>query len=212
MKHVVLIIPGILHQPGDLEGWPDRAATWLLMRGIPAQPCEYWAGALTRRFRQQHRAEKIAKRVGYFESAGFRVHLKTHSNGGDIACRVCQLRGQPGFFQRPIASAHLYAPAAHEHDIAAALAAGNLERVIVHGSAGDDALKWGRRSHQLFGWAGLGYGSAGLDSSELVRVFPDRARQRRYPDFEHSTWHEAEMFEATMQDFAADFRSLTASP
>ncbi|MDP2226794.1 MAG: hypothetical protein Q8J78_04900 [Moraxellaceae bacterium] len=200
MRRVFVFINGIFNRAGAHDGWTDRAVTWTATRTPhKAEKWEYSAGALTRRFLQQSRAEKVATMLGYYERAGFSIVLVGHSNGSDIIARVLRLRGdQPWFFAQPVRSVHLISPAADEADFEDALIGGDCALLFVYGSANDRALRLGRVSRSLFGWAGLGYGALGLATAPLAE-FPN-VFVHRNDAYGHSTWLEAGMpFEATMQ-------------
>lgn len=197
---IFVFVNGILTRSGAHDGWTDRAVTWTNSRTAhKAEKWEYTTGALLRRLRQQDRAEKIATMLAYYQRAGFHVSLVGHSNGCDIIARVLALRGQePWYFLDTVRSAHLFSPAADGSDFARALDEADLGRLHIYGSANDKALQFGAWSRRLFGWAGLGYGSLGLESCPLLgrkNVFTCRR-----DEFGHSTWFDkGEQFEATMQ-------------
>lgn len=204
--HVFVAINGILTSPGDAAGWTDRAVTWLHQRfptdPIKAEKVEYFAGALTRRFRQQKRAEETARLVLSYLRRGFRVTLVAHSNGADIAARALAIisRNFAGVSPHKMISAHLVAPAAEGNDYAAAMYSGVLKRLHLYGSKADIALHLAQASKALVGWLGLGYGTLGLEAREFALTHPGRVFDHSNHDFGHSDWWEpGEVFEQTME-------------
>lgn len=199
MKRVFILVNGILTWPGDSEGWTDRGVTWLQTRTTArAEKFEYACGAILRRLRQQSRAEAIAKMAAYYQQAGFAVSLVGHSNGCDLVARVLALRCFGSSFLQPIESVHLFAAATDERAIHAGLDHADVRRVFVYWSSHDRALHLARISRRLFGWAGLGYGSLGLNPGALRHRTNVKLIAR--PAYDHSTWFErGHHFEATMQ-------------
>ena len=205
MKRTAYIaINGILTNPGDAEGWTDRFVTWINTRlpdGVVAEKFEYFTHALTRRLKQRERADAIAKKIGYYRRAGYRVVLVSHSNGGDLTARVLNDAGVE------INSAHLFAPATDDELIAQAIREGAIKRVHIYGSRNDGALKFARATRPLIGWAGLGYGSLGLRGRELAALFPDVVKDHSNDVFGHGTWFQrGQIFEDTMRLLAANER------
>lgn len=206
-KRVYLIVNGILTDPGNLEGWTDRAVTAIhIHTPHKAQANEYEAWALTRRLGHAERVRVIAKRVGYYQREGFAVHFIVHSNGAFILADVLACRGRtdPGEgYSDPIESAHLFGPACDGCDIATALRRGDVGHVHIYGSKNDRALKFGRVSRALFGWIRiggrpLGYGSLGLDCSALLQEFPEAVHDHSNHTFGHSTWFEPGHFDDSL--------------
>jgi pimeloyl-ACP methyl ester carboxylesterase len=198
-QRVFIFVNGILNRPGAHDGWTDRAVTWTHCRTFHrAEKWEYATDALTRRFLQDSRAKKVAKMIGFYERAGYDVVLVGHSNGCDIIARVLALRGQQeSFYQRPIRSVHLFAPAADAPDFIRALDAGDVGRIATYTGGRDLALRVGKVSRVLFGWAGLGYGTAGLEERPIA---DRRVLSFHQAEFGHSTWLEkGERFEDTMR-------------
>ncbi len=162
-QRLFVFINGILTAPGDAEGWTDRSVTWTQSRTPhKAEKWEYATGPLLRRLRQQTRAEKIATMLAYYERAGFEIVLVGHSNGCDIIARVLELRAELcWFYQLPLRSVHLFSAAAEAEDFRSALDRDDVARIFFYSGGRDLALRAGRVSRTLFGWAGLGYGTAG---------------------------------------------------
>lgn len=200
-----VFINGILTMPGDSEGWTDRAVTWINTRtASKAEKWEYATGPILRRIRQQERAEKIARLISFYERAEFEVVLVGHSNGCDIIARVLDLREASVWsYSRPVRSIHLFAPAADAGDFIQAIDDESVRRVFVYRGGQDRALKAGRWSRRLFGWAGLGYGSLGLadddDTAGLELEYRPGVVVYDVPAFGHSDWFtRGEQFERTM--------------
>lgn len=198
---VYVFINGIMTAPGDAEGWTDRAVTWAHTRTPhKAEKFEYATGPLLRRFKQQSRAEKIATMLAYYERAGFEIALVGHSNGCDIIARVLALRGQQDwFFKSAVRSVHLFSAAADGVDFKAAIERKDVGRVHLYCAGSDKALALGRWSRRLFGWAGLGYGSLGLEPDNALSLAPG-VFVHSEPAYGHSDWFiRGEFFEVTMQ-------------
>lgn len=191
MKRVFICVNGILNRPGDSEGWTDRAVTWLHTRTrFHAEKFEYAAFMLTRRIRQQARAEAIARMTDYYFAAGFDVNFVGHSNGCDLIARVMALRPQ-----REFGHLHLFAAATEW----TALAPSRFRHATLYVSAGDRALRLARLTRTLGGWAGLGYGDLGRIVPPEAAADPRVAVVRR-DDLDHSDWlRRGERFETTMQ-------------
>lgn len=198
MKTVLIFINGILTNPGDADGWTDRAVTFTNTRtrdGIYGEKFEYATGALTRRFQQDNRAAAISRMVSYYRRAGFsRVIGVGHSNGCDILARVLTN------LNVALDSVHLFAPAAEPADYEQALRMGSVGRIFIYGSKADKALQFARRSKPLVGWLGLGYGSLGLLGPEFAAAHPDRVTDCSDHTLGHSDWFAREThFEPTMK-------------
>jgi pimeloyl-ACP methyl ester carboxylesterase len=192
-----IAINGIRTNPGDAEGWTDRFVTWINTRlpdGVVAEKFEYYCSALLRRVRQRERADEIAKKVGYYRRAGYRIVLVGHSNGCDLIARVLEACGAE------IDAAHLISPAADEDDFADAIREGLIRRVHIYGSHNDGALLFASITRPLIGWLGLGYGSMGLRGQEFASLFPEVAKDHSKHTYGHSTWlQRGPNFEALMQ-------------
>lgn len=204
-----IAINGIRTNPGDAEGWTDRFVTWINTRlpdGVVAEKFEYYASAILRRIKQRQRADEIAKKVGYYRRAGYRVVLVGHSNGCDLIARVLEACGAE------IDAAHLISPAADEEDFAEAIREGLIRRIHIYGSKNDGALKFAASTRPLIGWMGLGYGSLGLRGREFAARFPAVVHDHSDDSCGHSTWMQrGERFEALLQAVArcdADDQSL----
>lgn len=209
-KRVFVCINGILSAPGDSDGWTDRAVTWLQTNTpYKAEKWEYVTGPILRRLKQQGRAEKIATMLRYYECVGYEIVLVGHSNGCDLIARVLALRAEADwYFEKPIRSAHLFAAAADAGDFLDAMDLGSLQALHLYGSSKDWALKFAKVSRTLFGWAGLGYGSLGLEGdifeSDDLGWQLDAGRGKRVFDhgndtFGHSDWFKrGRAFEASM--------------
>ena len=191
-----IAINGIRTNPGDAEGWTDRFVTWVNTRlpdGVVAEKFEYACSALLRRLRQRERADEIAKKVGYYRRAGYRLVLVGHSNGCDLIARVLEACGAE------IDAAHLISPAADEEDFADAIREGLIRRIHVYGSRNDGALRFACATRPLLGWLGLGYGSLGLRGREFARLFPEVVQDHSDDSCGHSTWlQRGPRFEALM--------------
>jgi len=202
MRTAFIAINGILTNPGDAEGWWDRFVTWVnchLPDGVVAEKFEYATDALFRRVKQRERADSIAKKVGYYRRALYRIVLVGHSNGADLIARVMQASGQD------VDAVHLFAPAADDDDFADAIREGLVHRVHIYGSKNDKALQFARKTRPLINWLGLGYGSLGLRGKEFAAQFPHTVKDHSNDSYGHSTWFQrGAIFEDTMRLMAAN--------
>lgn len=191
-----ICVNGILTNPGDAEGWTDRAVTWLNLRTAgKAEKFEYATGALTRRLRQQWRAEAIARMASFYIAGGYQVVLIGHSNGCDLIGRVLSQ-----LWPAKVRSAHLFAAATDAAAFSHALDEEQLGGLFLYGSAHDQALRVAALSRRLFGWAGLGYGDLGR-RPEIGGLLGRSAVLSHRDDTQgHGTWFErGEPFERTMR-------------
>jgi pimeloyl-ACP methyl ester carboxylesterase len=194
--HVFIFINGIKNDPGASDGWTDRAVTSTHIRypllPVKGEKFEYAATAIFRRLKQDERARAFAKMISFYVDAGFRITLVGHSNGCDIIARVLDL-------VRGVDSVHLFAPAADAKDFERALAFGKVGKIHIYGSTRDAALKAAKLSRTLFGWAGLGYGSLGLQAAEFAKANPGKVFDHSDDAQGHSTWFDrGQRFEQTM--------------
>jgi len=199
-RSVWICVNGIHANPGDSDGWTDRAVTWLhLHTDTRAEKWEYAASWLTRRLHQQARAEAIATMVRFYADQGFKIAFLAHSNGADLFERVLKL-----IAPIKIEAAHLIAPACKGETLEAALEVKQLGWLHLYGSPNDSAMKLAKLSQQLVGWAGLGYGDLGGRVSDFATHAP---RTTAYVDETetHSSWFQrGDSFERTMRLVARD--------
>jgi hypothetical protein len=216
-RRVFIYVNGILNLPGSSEGWTDRAVTWthLHVPGARAEKCEYFSGVLTRRVRQQRRAEKIARMIRYYAGefggeAFHEIHLVGHSNGCDLICRVLALLWDcptlPATFH--ISSVRLISGAVESdfrrNRLNQFLAARFVREVHCLIAEHDLPMSIAAKTYWLLKPFGLGYGTLGFDGPEHVE--PEVHRHVRYQhemDFGHSTWFEPEHFDQTMKSLTA---------
>jgi pimeloyl-ACP methyl ester carboxylesterase len=200
-----IAINGIRTNPGESDGWTDRFVTWINTRlpdGVVAEKFEYYTSALLRGLRQRQRADEIAKKVGYYRRAKYRVVLVGHSNGCDLIARVLEACGAE------IDAAHLISPAADEQGFAEAIREGLIRRIHIYGSKNDKALRFAAATRPLIGWLGLGYGSLGLRGREFAALFPEVVQDHSDDSQGHSTWMQrGPRFEALMQAISANDRT-----
>lgn len=200
-RRVFIFINGILATPGDSDGWTDRAVTWMHTRtpdGIYGEKFEYATGPLTRRLLQGVRAQAIARMVQFYHRANFEVSLVGHSNGCDLIARVID-----GLNVR-VRSVHLFAPAADGADFIRARREGSCGHLYLYGSVKDRALGiWARFSRRLLGWAGLGYGSLGIEHAVFAAALPGFVTDCSNDTFGHSDWFARDThFDDTMRQIA----------
>lgn len=191
-----ICINGILTNPGDAEGWTDRAVTWLnLHTEGKAEKFEYATGALTRRLRQAWRAEAIARMCSFYIRGGYEVVLIGHSNGADLIERVLPL-----LWPATVHSAHLFAPACDGDKLRHALIEGaQLGTLHLYGSANDRALQLAALTQRFLGIVGLGYGDLGRRVEAFAGTTP-RTVAHNDDSQGHGTWFtRGEPFERTMR-------------
>jgi hypothetical protein len=217
MKRVFIFVNGILSWPSDADGWTDRAVTWTNIRTESVgEKYEYVCGPLTRRLKQQRRAEGLAKMCRYYANCvgqdphetgpeqPWEIHLVGHSNGCDIILRTLKLL--PRFMR--IKSVHLIA-AACEADFDAnglneKLWNGQLGRVEVYTGGEDHALKFATLTGHFLSPFGLGYGSLGLTGPKNA-ADDHRIVEHHEPFFGHSTWFEPVQFPTTLTHITKPF-------
>lgn len=192
-----IAINGIRFRPGTARGWPERFCDWITCRtpdGVVADRREYYTTAITRFIGQRKRTDELARKVTMRKNAGYRVVLVGHSNGCDVIARLLRDVGTE------IAACHLFAPAALEEDFEDALINSTVGKIHIYGSVNDKALQWGKVTHVLLGWAGLGYGSLGTRGGEFAARYPGQVIDHSNNTFGHSTWFtEGQTFERTMR-------------
>lgn len=192
-----LAINGIRFKPGAARGWPERFCDWIHRRKqdeLRADRREYFTTAVTRFIGQRKRTDELARKVSSLNNVGYRVVLVGHSNGCDVIGRLLRDIGTK------VAACHLFAPAAFEEDFEDALINSTVEQIHIYGSVNDAALKWGKVTRVLFGWAGLGYGSLGTRGGEFAARYPSRVKDHSINSFGHSTWFDEGLtFEHTMR-------------
>ncbi len=202
---VFIVVNGILTNPGEAREWTDRAVTWLHSmadENVQAEKFEYFASALTRRFRQQRHAEDLAALIRHY--TGRQIHLVGHSNGCDLILRALATTSTE------IASVHLVAGACDEdfdrNGLNEDITCGQVRHVHVYTSPDDGVLKWAARpSRLLFGWLGLGYGLLGLVGPKFVTL-SERVWRYDRPGFGHSTWFTDDNFAATFNRILVNAR------
>lgn len=84
-KTIIIVVRGILSGGNDGASFPGRACSWVnLNTHFKSYSFEYWAYALTHRWHQQRRAERLADGIRQYWAAGWRIVVIAHSNGGSI--------------------------------------------------------------------------------------------------------------------------------
>ena len=199
MRTLVLFINGIHADPGDADGWTDRAVTWTHTRtpdGVYGEKFEYHTNFATRFIRQRARIAACANMIGFYRRAGFtRIIGVGHSNG----CAI--LAGLLTRLNVPLESVHLFAPAAEPADFATALRQGSVGRIYLYGSTKDAPLRLlAPVSKLLFGWAGLGYGNLGAKADQFTAAHPGDVVNVSNNTYGHSDWFaRGDQFEDTMR-------------
>jgi hypothetical protein len=201
-RRVFIFINGILSNPGDSDGWTDRAVTWIHTRtpdGIYGEKFEYATGPLTRRLWQGVRAQAIARMVQFYHRAKYDVSLVGHSNGCDLIARVID------GLNVSVRSVHLFAPAADGADFARAIHEQAVGNVYLYGSTKDKALGLARVTGVALRRFGLGYGSLGVQHADFAASFPNHVTNCSNDTFGHSDWFARDThFDATMRLIATN--------
>lgn len=195
-RTMYIAINGIRFRPGTAKGWPERFCEWIACKLLDAAADrrEYYTTAVTRFIGQRKRADQLARKVRRYQQSGYRVVLVGHSNGCDIIARLLR---DLGIW---IDACHLFAPAAIEEDFEDALINNTVGPIHIYGSVTDKALRWGKVTRVLLGWADLGYGSLGLRGGDFAARFPGKVFDHSNNNFGHSTWFtEGQTFERTMR-------------
>lgn len=197
-RRIYIYVNGILNFPGQSQNWTGRAVTWTHLNTEAkawAEKVEYWAGPITRVFKNAARAKKLRRTIAFYAGDGWDIVLVGHSNGCDVILDALPAAGWPR-----IEHIHFVCAAAEgnfqKNGLNRALHAGDVGGVTVY-LAGQDAPL--RLAHTLFGKA-LGYGALGatgpLDvAPEIQRL----VRVHRWPDFGHSDCFEDDVFDRTMR-------------
>lgn len=207
-RRTILCVPGILTKPGLIDNWPELACRWIdrSRPDLNAERYEYYSTATFRALGEAGRAANLATVLSDY--SGDNLTLIAHSNGADVVLRALKLLPKT---QR-IETLHLVSPACEAdwtlNGLNAALAAGRVGFVDVFLAGKDSALGFWAKLSRIppFRWIpGFSYGLLGLDGPQGVeKDLAVRVGVFREPDFEHSTWWDAEHFNDTM-------RRLTAS-
>lgn len=184
-KKVFIFVNGILTNPGDVNGWTDRAEAWIEQNtNHISTRFEYFSGALTRRIFQTARVRKledIAKKY-----LGDKLILVGHSNGCDIIERFVRR----GIYK--VHEAHLIAAASEgDFDLNGyneALKKEKVGKVFVYYSANDKALQKAQFTRSFLKYLGLGYGYMGLTGP--MRVNPAVIHKVKGIEWgvDHSEW------------------------
>jgi pimeloyl-ACP methyl ester carboxylesterase len=216
MKRVFIFVNGILSWPSDADGWTDRAVTWTNIRTETAvgEKYEYICGPLTRRLKQQRRAEGLAKMCRYYADCvgqdphhthkqKWQINLVGHSNGCDIILRTLALLPE----HLKIESVHLIAAACEAdfdtNGLNRMLWNNRLHWVEIYTGGQDYALKFAKLTSALLNPFGLGYGSLGLTGPGNVNHH--RVVTNHEPFFGHSSWFEPVQFPTTLTHITKPF-------
>jgi predicted alpha/beta hydrolase family esterase len=189
MKIVYILVNGVLCLPGDADKWTDHGVTWIHTEtDFRAEKFEYWSDIVTRRFRQQWRAEKLARMIrDFYHAKGFTVRLVGHSNGCDVILRAMKL------IDHVIDEIHLISAACDENMETNRLlyytSSGKVRKLSLYISGKDRALQFARVTEPMLKLFGLGYGWLGaLDPDKLEAVFGTDATIIYEPEYGHSDW------------------------
>lgn len=195
---VHVVVPGIHHNPSWPDGWTDRAVEWThdLWPDCSGEKFEYFASFIFRRFGQKDRAVNLAALLA--KRANRRVILTGHSNGTDVIVRALKIGVRADVV-------NLIAPACErdfwKSGLNAALRNGRVGKVNIWISEHDSPMKLARLSKRMLGWAGLGYGTLGIDGP--ANIAPEvRHRVSIYTKagWGHGSYFEPENFDGFMEE------------
>lgn len=205
-----LFINGINSDPENHSGWQYMAERWVLKRTQDRADTYSYAVRTSTRWVYQAGHVKEACRC-LLESVGptTEVVLVGHSNGAAVVCAMLDC-----IKPYRIAEVHLIAGAVDEdcdhNGLNAAVARGQLGRVVCYCSEVDEALKWAGVSQKLFGWTrnlnrrwskfpALGYGYLGLVGPKKMSLETQRATTEVWRPFAHSQWFSVNHFDGVME-------------
>lgn len=212
-RQVFIFIPGILSK--GLDAWVNRAVTHVHTRtDHRAEKLPYWAGPLTRRFRQRRRVRGLLKMMDYYLQSGYTINLIGHSNGCDIIRRALITYGDK-LVSLKLGHIHMIAAAIpacfDDNGLNSALTEGvwhhtyirliHLTSLHLYIDPADTALWWGGLTRKTLGWAGLGYGDLGRRGPiEPVASIRKIIHIHKRPGIGHSGWFATNKFHTTMDN------------
>jgi len=205
-EEVIIFVNGIMNFPGDARGWTGRAITHTHLNskcyGNPlwAEDYSYFTIPLARHIDQQWRAERIAKKVNFYMTGGWKVHLVGHSNGCDIILRCLNvLAGQPN--DCSIESVHLISAACEadfeKNGLNAFCDRGFVKHLFVYIAGSDWAMALAYYTQKFLRFLGLGFGSLGRTGP--IRNVMISGGVHVEPDYGHSTWFNDNNLKTTME-------------
>ncbi len=185
-KRVYVFINGILNNPGDSKGWPDRACTWINSKtDYKAEKFEYFCTAILKQLWQEKRTQNLADVIFPYQFKNFEIILVGHSNGCDIICRLLRE------VDIDIKEIHLFAAATNEdcrkNGINDAIADGRLEGVDYYCSENDDVLGDGNNAILRPIYRFLGYGFLGCRGPKFEN-FRAKSSYHWINNYGHSDW------------------------
>lgn len=201
MKRILYVITnGIMTRPGQIDGFTNKIVTGINTMfpddPVKAENPDYWAGPLTRRFRQQRRAKKIVKMISYYVDKGFEIVYGGHSNGCDMGLRVIRL------LDVPVKEVHFFAPACEpdleKSGMAEWLRTGKVGKLKLYISGKDKAMRFARI--RIFG---LGYGNLGGQDPEDLRKLIGPENVIYEPKYGHGTWFDDDKLNETIKRIIA---------
>jgi len=195
-KTIYIFINGILNMPSDTDAWTDRAVTWVhIHTGMHAEKYEYFSPVMLRRFRQQDRAETLARMIKYYHD--WDVVMVAHSNGCDVVMRTLAI-----LKDKNMKELHFIAPACSRqvlYQMRLLVDTERLEKFQIFLGGKDRAMKWAAWSQKILGPFGIGYGDLGGEDPVMVGKIIGEENVIFEPQFDHSTWFEKAHFEGTMK-------------
>lgn len=196
MRRLYLFIPGIKYKAAGVDGWVDRAVSWVHEFTPDRAMCyEYESPATLRFVRQPRRVRDVAAICARHPSQ--EISLVGHSNGAAIICDVLRLGMR-------VHELHLIAGAAdasfNVNGLNDAVKGGRVRWINLYCSKSDRVLNtWADLSKRVVGWAGLGYGNIGLRGplhmSDAARAVTKTVWREGYG---HSDWLIGKNFDETM--------------
>lgn len=195
-NRMYILINGILSKPSDVNGWTDRAESWIEDKTkYNATKFEYFADMVFRRMWQGNRVSKLQDIIGRIFNDS--IYLVGHSNGCDIIERYIRKSN------RRIEELHLIAGASEsdfrKNGYNDALLKNKVGKIFVYWSKQDAALKQAKWSTKLFGWMGLGYGYIGLIGAKYVSpLIKDRVIEMEF-NLDHQDYFSETQLDDTLR-------------
>ena len=199
-KSVTIFVNGILTFPGAAENWNRRAVTHFISRFDRfAESLEYLTFAITRFLFVRYRANKLAKKLLWYQDHGFKIHLVGHSNGANVIFNALKW-GFEGQDIRRVESIQLFSPACSEDADALGVNQlfkdGRLGRLRIYRAGGDVALMLASAVGRCVGYGALGLNGFGNVQPELE--LSGLVSEHHEPVYNHSTWFEPDNFDFVM--------------
>jgi len=198
-----IFVPGVEYNSEDNFAWMARGEAWV-EKHCPDDAAEKFETELSflfRRIRQQRVSEQL-KRFCEQRAWSFRIRLVTHSNGGDLACRMLRMS-----LPFRVEELHMVASAAAAsfgndggNGLNYAVRAGRVDRIYVYASLRDTTLRrWAGLSYRIGNWLGLGYGQLGYTGPRNVEALASLSTHIIWLPHNHFTWLDEKNLDQTMR-------------